>query len=686
MSAKFWGLRLRWTLSEVHRRFGEPAPQGAVYLNTSHSGLLAPGLGLCLRVKGIQPIWMVHDLIPITHHEYCRPGEDDRHMRRMRSVLRHAAALLTNSKATKDELLAFAREAGLEMPPCVVARLAPGLKAVEFGPPPLAKPYFVVISTIEPRKNLAMLLQVWRRLAQRHGQETPSLVLVGQRGWECENVIDLLERSAPLHGLVIEKGRCSDKELATLLKHARALLFPSFVEGYGLPLAEALDIGTPVIASDLQVFREIAGDVPDYLDPLDGPAWLAPWSSTRRLSAPEGPRSSTASWDTWRRLGRNISHVVDELIRSRLAIEELGVLSINRRRRGRGRHRWLTKEAFRRLFTRCGFSLRKRPMLRRFLPECAVRFVRSISEVPAGATLATWGFGDANVDRSRNEVVRIEDGFLRSVGLGAELVAPMSWTIDSSGIYYDASRPSDLERLLEHGSFSAHTLERAARLRAAIVSGGLTKYNVGSRTWKRPATTQRVILVPGQVERDESIRLGAPDIKRNIDLLRAVRSSCPDAHVIISRTLTWLPVCDALESTKALASQWCDEIVEDADIGDMLCHVDEVHTMTSLTGFEALLRQRRVVTYGQPFYAGWGLTEDKLPNPRRTRRLTLDQLVAGALLLYPRYVSRATGKLISAEDALTELLAWKDGSGRRYPLKSVVRAPMRQLLRLAGDR
>ena len=108
--------------------------------------------------------------------------------------------------------------------------------------------------------------------------------------------------------------------------------------------------------------------------------------------------------------------------------------------------------------------------------------------------------------------------------------------------------------------------------------------------------------------------------------------------------------------------------------------------MTSLTGFEALLRQRRVMTYGQPFYAGWGLTEDKLPNPRRTRRLVLDQLVAGVLLLYPRYLSRATGKLISAEDALSELLAWKSQSGRHYPLKSVVRAPMRQLLRWAGDR
>ena len=99
--------------------------------------------------------------------------------------------------------------------------------------------------------------------------------------------------------------------------------------------------------------------------------------------------------------------------------------------------------------------------MRRFLPECAVRFVKSISEVPPGATLATWGLGDANVDGSRNDVLRIEDGFLRSVGLGAELVAPLSWTVDTAGIYYDASRPSDLERLLEQGSFSAHTLERA---------------------------------------------------------------------------------------------------------------------------------------------------------------------------------------------------------------------------------
>jgi hypothetical protein len=133
-----------------------------------------------------------------------------------------------------------------------------------------------------------------------------------------------------LRGLVIEKGRCSDKELATLLKHARALLFPSFVEGYGLPLAEALHMGTPVVASDLQVFREIAGDVPDYLDPLDGPAWLraveqyTPPFSTQRTAQLNRIMGYMAP--TW----SQHFDVVDELIRSHLATEDLGVPSASR--------------------------------------------------------------------------------------------------------------------------------------------------------------------------------------------------------------------------------------------------------------------------------------------------------------------------------------------------------------------
>jgi len=119
-----------------------------------------------------------------------------------------------------------------------------------------------------------MILQVWRRLVERHGAGAPRLLVVGQRGWECENVLDLLERCESLRGFVLEKPACSDAELVTYLRHAQALLFPSFTEGYGLPLVEALNLGVPVLASDLPVFREVADDIPEYLDPLDAISWM----------------------------------------------------------------------------------------------------------------------------------------------------------------------------------------------------------------------------------------------------------------------------------------------------------------------------------------------------------------------------------------------------------------------------
>jgi glycosyltransferase involved in cell wall biosynthesis len=119
-----------------------------------------------------------------------------------------------------------------------------------------------------------MILQIWLRLIEIYGANAPRLVIVGQRGWECENALDLLERCDSLRGFVVEKPVCSDAELVTYLRHAQALLFPSFVEGYGMPLVEALSVGVPAIASDLPVFREIAGDVPEYLDPLDAIGWM----------------------------------------------------------------------------------------------------------------------------------------------------------------------------------------------------------------------------------------------------------------------------------------------------------------------------------------------------------------------------------------------------------------------------
>jgi len=159
-------------------------------------------------------------------------------------------------------------------PPIAVAPLGVALPQVEV-PPVALRPYFVVLGTIEPRKNHLLLLNLWRQFASTLGQAAPRLVVVGRRGWENENVLDMLDRCTAIDGLVREQGTMSDREVASLLRGARALLFPSFAEGFGLPLAEALALGVPAICSDLPALREVGGEVPDYLDPLDGAAWRA---------------------------------------------------------------------------------------------------------------------------------------------------------------------------------------------------------------------------------------------------------------------------------------------------------------------------------------------------------------------------------------------------------------------------
>ena len=173
------------------------------------------------------------------------------------------------------------------MPQAVAALLAPAGLGAGNGPPPLLQPYFVVLGTIEPRKNHLLLLHLWREMAARLGPETPHLAVIGQRGWECENVVDMLERCDALRRVVHELPACTDVELTRYLRHANALLFPSFAEGYGMPLVEALMLGTPVIANDLDVFHEIAGDVPDYVDGLDGVGWMR---AIEQFSMPCSPR------------------------------------------------------------------------------------------------------------------------------------------------------------------------------------------------------------------------------------------------------------------------------------------------------------------------------------------------------------------------------------------------------------
>jgi len=270
-----WLFSPRLILAIFKGAWASRAFKGAILFNTGHMGLGDERYAAGMRRRGVKLVFMVHDLIPITHPEYCRPGEMEKHTLRMRNVLRIAHGIVANSKDTLANLLIFSKAVSREMPLSVVAPLAPGLTRLRSAVRPIAEPYFVVLSTIEPRKNHLMLLQLWRRLREESGESVPRLIIIGQRGWECENVVDLLERSELLRGYVFELSRCGDVELATYLHHAQALLFPSFVEGYGMPLIEALAARVPVIASDLAVFREFAGEIPEYADPLDAHHWLA---------------------------------------------------------------------------------------------------------------------------------------------------------------------------------------------------------------------------------------------------------------------------------------------------------------------------------------------------------------------------------------------------------------------------
>ncbi len=318
-----------------------------------------------------------------------------------------------------------------------------------------------------------------------------------------------------------------------------------------------------------------------------------------------------------------------------------------------------------------------------------------------------WGAKPApNVPRTAGDcasaVIRVEDGFIRSVGLGADLTRPLSWVQDDLGIYFDATKPSRLEVLLQEGVFTADLLQRAGALRHAIVSAGITKYNVGAGTWTPPRHDRVLVLVPGQVESDASIAFGAATIRGNLELLRAARAMRPDAHLI------YKPHPDVLAGLRGSRAQaqraldacreHCDEIVTDTPMGCLLDAVHEVHTLTSLAGFEALLRGKAVVTWGLPFYAGWGLTDDRAPahSPalqRRTRHLELDELVAATLILYPAYVSRASGAFTTPERALHELVEWRSSGAqdvatspwrRMSPWRRIKRGVLRLAARLRG--
>ncbi|WP_110630680.1 capsular polysaccharide biosynthesis protein [Salinicola salarius] len=320
-----------------------------------------------------------------------------------------------------------------------------------------------------------------------------------------------------------------------------------------------------------------------------------------------------------------------------------------------------------------GFSSWKRAFITDFLgPASSVRFIQNDHpqphELEGRDSLVVWGQKATEelkaLCRQRDlKLWRMEDGFVRSVGLGVDLTRPLSLAFDSRGLYYDANNASDLEHLLAETDFEPALLARANRLRQRLIELKLSKYNVRGKT--RPVLPQDmvgsrpIVLVPGQVESDASIAYGSPEIQSNQALLEAVRQNRPDAFIV------YKPHPDVVSGARVglLASTARDlydlELV-DCDIVDLIELADEIHTMCSLTGFEGLMRGVKVHTYGLPFYAGWGLTQDRLSSPRRHRRLTLEELIAGALLMYPTYVDPVTGEFCNADTAVELMQQQRD--------------------------
>lgn len=292
--------RARWYLDVAARSLmhlgGARIGAGEIYLNVSHTGLGDPHVLGRVRAAGAHPVVLVHDLIPIHHPEYCSPQAEARHLRRMRQIVDHAQHVITNSRTTAQEFIAYAHGVGRPAPP--VSAIPLGIQP-EFlaapAPLPAARPYFVFVGTIEARKNLAFLLAIWRALEERLGAAAPRLVIVGRRGWENEAVIDHLDRSKSVIRLVHEVCDLSDRDLARVMAGAKALLSPSFAEGFDLPVLEAQALATPVIASRIAVHEEFAPGA-TLIDPLDGPAWIEALEAALASDARAAPVVSP-TWD-----------------------------------------------------------------------------------------------------------------------------------------------------------------------------------------------------------------------------------------------------------------------------------------------------------------------------------------------------------------------------------------------------
>ncbi len=325
-----------------------------------------------------------------------------------------------------------------------------------------------------------------------------------------------------------------------------------------------------------------------------------------------------------------------------------------------------------------GFSLWKRSFIAPFIEGGVdqIRYIgprRAVTLKPAkDDCVVLWGRRFPEVAarlKGHCSVWHMEDGFIRSVGLGSDLQRPSSLVLDSRGIYYDASDESDLEHFLANHEFSDHDREQGAKLLTSIRESKVSKYNVGSGADIdfKEAAGRRIILVTGQVEGDASLRYGAGGIDNNNSLLQAVRKANPDAFIV------YKPHPDVISGNRLgvvseeVMATAVDYLLEGTSITDCFKTIDALHVMTSQAGFEALQYGVKVTTWGCPFYAGWGLTTDMQSAPRRGRALTLEEMVYSALIIYPRYAAWPAERPATAASIVAALAHYNKAAkpGRR---------------------
>ncbi|ATM00396.1 beta-3-deoxy-D-manno-oct-2-ulosonic acid transferase [Aeromonas sp. CA23] len=302
-----------------------------------------------------------------------------------------------------------------------------------------------------------------------------------------------------------------------------------------------------------------------------------------------------------------------------------------------------------------GFSLWKRAFMQAFCHHLAdeLRFVRRPPKRLTGdEQVLVWGSRHPDL----TSAIRVEDGFIRSRGLGSNLCRPSSLSIDPVGIYFDSRMPSGLEQLLNYQQLTEVDVNRGAALIELLLQHRVSKYNVGTpQHYTPPADGRPLVLVVGQVDGDASILTGSPTIRSNEQLLWAVRAAKPEAHILFKPHPDVVAGNRAGAISAACMAECVDSQVLDIGLTSLYPHVGELHTMTSLSGFEALVQGVKVTTWGQPFYSGWGLTTDAHPPARRQRNLPLAALVYLTLVAYPLYIDWQTGLWISPEQLIRQL-------------------------------